>query len=603
MIASAEKVVKNRKIRTQSKSFALIRRFWSAYLSDYKGKLFLSIVFMSVVSLMTMTMARLVKPVFDDIFLARNEQRLWSLGAVILGVFVIKGVASFGHSFMLARVGQMASAKLQRALFARMVHADHAVYASYTSGKLLSLFSYDTQVVLRGMTQTLTSLVRDLLTLIFLVGLMFFQDPVLACLACVIFPFAIYWSLSLGRRMRRFSTSTQDAMAKLHVFWQEVFQGIDIIKAYTMEEIEKKRAKFKVGELVRFSLKNARMKGLLHPLMETLVGFGVVLVVLYGGYHVVQGQRTPGELLSFVTALLMVYEPLKKLSHLNSYLQESLAALTRLFVLYDEPVRVENKPRAKSLKVTRGTIELKNIDFSYKERAPLFKDLSCTFPGQKRLALVGASGGGKSTLFHLLLRFYNARSGEILIDNQNTVNVTLDSLRKSIAFVSQRVVLFDDTVAANIAYGSPRASRARIEEAAKHAYAHEFIKKLPQGYETTIGERGAYLSGGQRQRIAIARALLKDAPILLLDEATSALDTQSEFYVQKAFDYLMKDRTTLTIAHRLQTVQKADCIYVVDKGKLVQQGTHQDLSACAGPYKDLVVPRLAVGRGLSKMEQ
>ena len=574
-------------------NWQLARWFGQKFLIPQLAPLWASIAFMGIVSLITMLLAHLVKPVFDNIFMAQNEDQLWKLGAIIFGLFIVKGCAAFGHSFMLARVGQKVSAQFQKTLFDRLVYADHALFSSYTSGKLLSLFSYDTQVVCRGLTQTLTSAVRDSLTLLCLAGLMFYQDFFLALLACFVFPLATYLSLSLGRRMRYFAFQSQAAMGRLHAFFQEVFQAIGMIKSYTMEDVERLKASEKINAFVNFNLKNARMKSFLHPLMESIVGFGVVVVILYGGYQVILGIRSPGAMMSFVTALLMAYEPLKKLGHLNGYVQESLAALERLYKLYQEPRRINDKDAAKTLCVTKGHIVFKDVYFSYEDRAPLFESFSCHMKGQGRIALVGASGAGKSTLFHLLLRFYDTCKGRIEIDGQDTRLVTLSSLRRSIAFVSQHITLFDDSVGANILYGCPGASRKEVEAAAQHAYAHDFIQKLPQGYDTRIGECGAYLSGGQRQRIAIARAVLKNAPILLLDEATSSLDTQSEFYVQKALGYLMKGRTTLVIAHRMQTVKEADLIYVLDKGALVAQGRHDVLSVEPGPYRDLILPNLS----------
>lgn len=571
----------------------LARWFARNFLMSQVGGLWASVAFMGVASLVTMLLAHLVKPVFDNIFMAKNQEQLWVLGTVIFGLFIVKGCAAFGHSFMLARVGQKVSAAFQKALFDRLVYADHALFRTYTSGKLLSLFSYDTQVVCRGLTQTLTSAVRDSLTLVFLAGLMFYQDFFLALLACFVFPLATYLSLSLGRRMRHFALQSQAAMGRLHAFFQEVFQGIGVIKSYTMEEAERLQAGKKINEFVSFNLKNARMKSFLHPLMESIVGLGVVVVVLYGGYHVILGVRSPGAMMSFVTALLMAYEPLKKLGHLNSYVQESLAALERLYKLYHQPRVIKAPSDAKPLVIKRGQITFKDVHFAYKGHKLLFEGFSCHMEGHGRFAIVGASGAGKSSLLHLLLRFYDIKSGHIEIDGQDIRSVTLPSLRRSIAFVSQHITLFDDTVAANILYGRPEASWDEVEKAARHAYAHEFIEALPQGYDTRIGECGLYLSGGQRQRIAIARALLKNAPILLLDEATSSLDTQSEFYVQKALNYLMKGRTTLVVAHRMQTVREADLIYVLDQGRLVAQGRHEGLSVEPGPYRDLVLPNLA----------
>ncbi len=572
----------------KNKSFALFHRFWSLFLKPFRLSFVLSAFFMGITALSTAALAHFVKDVFDDIFLARAPQRLWVLGSVVLGVFALKGFAAFGHSFILTHAGQKISACFQESLFRRLIYADHILFTRYSSGKLLSLLTYDTQVVFRGLTQTLVSFVRDSLTLIFLVALMFYQDWWLSCIACFGFPLSTWLVLLVGKKMRYLSAQTQEAMGALHAFFQQAFQGISLVKTYTMEEFEIKKARQNIGTFVRFSLKNARIKAFLHPLMETIGGVAVAVVIFYGGYQVIVGVRTPGMLMSFITALLMSYEPLKRLAHLNGHLQEALSALERLFRLYDAPKAITTPPKAKELHVRKGQVSFENISFSYKEEEPLFRDFSCVVEGGRRVAFVGPSGSGKSTLLHLLLRFYDVDKGRILVDGQDIRDTKLESLRQSIAFVSQETVLFDDTVAGNIRYGCLDASDQEVIEAAKRAYAHDFIDKLPQGYKTKIGERGLRLSGGQRQRLAIARAFLKNAPILLLDEATSALDARSERWVQKGLEHLMDQRTTFIVAHRLNTVKRADVIYVLDQGKIVEQGTHEELLRLGSAYAKLV---------------
>lgn len=575
------------------KSLVILGWFWRNFLRPYRLTLALSVVCMSVAAWMTGWSARLVKDVFDGIFMERSHGQLWGLVSVVFSVFFLKGLAAYGHSFLLASVGQRVGAALQRGLFRHITRADQRLFQSYSSGKLLSLLTYDTQVVFRGMTQTLVSIVRDSLTLFFLVSLMFQQDWFLACLACFGFPVSVFTVLFLGKRMRRIASEAQKSMGVLHAFFGEVFQGMQTVKAYTLEKTLDDKAFHKTDRFVRLSLKNARMKALLHPLMELMGGIAVSLVLLYGGNQVIQGVRTPGALMSFIAAFLMSYEPLKKLAHLNSYVQEALAALQRIYPLFFIPsASQEGQQSQKDLTVKKGAIAYRKIGFFYRKNHGIFQDFSLDIPGGRRVAFVGGSGAGKSTLLSLLLRFYPLNSGQILIDGQNIADLNLASLREKIAFVPQEITLFDDTVANNIRYGSLGATESDIHQAASDAYAHEFIQALPDGYDTMVGERGHSLSGGQRQRLALARAFLKNAPILLLDEATSALDATSENKVQEALVRLMKGRTTLIIAHRLSTAQQAECIYVLEKGKLVQQGTHDVLVQQEGAYKTLIFPQL-----------
>lgn len=518
--------------------------------------------------------------------------RLWPLATLILGIFVLKGGAGYGQMVLLNTVGQRMIATLQQELFDHLIEGDVALFQERSSGRLISLLTYDTQLLRNGLTHILLNMGRDILTLLFLIGVMIYKDPFLASIALLGFPLIVWPIQNFGRRMRKISFGSQEAMEKLHIFFQQMFQGIRLVKAYGMEAHEKARASDRIRLFLRLSLKGARVRAALHPLMEILGGVAIVIVVVYGGHQVISHTRTTGSFISFITALLLAYEPLKKLVHMHTELQESLSALTRIFHMRDTPRTIVDSPKAIDLNVQKGQIEIQNLTFAYSDQAPLFKNLSLAIQGGQRVAIVGPSGAGKSTLFNLLLRFYDPLKGTILLDGQSIQEVTLASLRRHFAFVSQEMTLFDETVRENIQYGRLDASFEEIQQAARDAAADGFIRELPHGYETLIGEQGLKLSGGQRQRIAIARAMLKNAPILLLDEATSALDTQSEWQVQKALESLMQGRTTLTIAHRLSTVEKADHIFVLDRGTVIEQGTHASLLAMDGLYARLVVPQL-----------
>lgn len=572
----------------------LIRRLAREHVRRYRGRLALALLMMVIVAATTALLAKLMEPVLDQVFTERDPATLKLVAAMILGTFVTKGLAAYGESVLMGTTGQAIVADLQARLFRHVVGADLAFFNQTSTGLLIARFTNDVAMLRGVVTNTLTSLGKDFLTVVFLVAVMLYQDWVLAAIAFFAFPTAILPIARLGKRMRKVSANTQAELAQFTTLLEQTFQGARHVKAYGMEAYEAGRADQVIGRILKQVVKAARVRAVASPVMETLGGVAIVAVIVYGGSQVIAGERTTGTFFSFITALLLAYEPVKRLANLNTNLQEGLAAAQRVFAVLDIEPRVIDHPDARPLQLQRGELRFEAVRFTYAagDRAALDR-VDLVVPAGQRVALVGPSGAGKSTLLNLLPRFYDVTAGRILIDGQDIRDVTLASLRRSIALVSQEVTLFDDTVRANIAYGRPDAPFDAIVEAARHAAAHEFVTALPQGYDTPVGELGVRLSGGQRQRLAIARAMLKDAPILLLDEATSALDSESERQIQRALDALMRGRTALVIAHRLSTVVDADLICVVEQGRITEQGSHAELLARDGAYAKLYALQFA----------
>ncbi|WP_221205924.1 ABC transporter ATP-binding protein [Limibacillus halophilus] len=577
----------------------LIARLLRGYLHDQIGRLAVGFVCMGLVAVTTAAFTQLIKPIVDEIFLHQDSDLLLPIAGFTLAVFAIKGLASYGEAVLMNKVGLSIVAALQKQLYGRLVGADLAFYNETAPGSLISRFINDVTLLRTAVTQSVTGVGKDLLTAAALVAVMFYEDWLLASIAFFAFPLAIFPIVRIGRRMRKVSRRSQTEVGRLSSLLDETFQGIRHVKAYGMERYEEARAGAAIDEVYRLNLKAEQTRNLLHPIMEMLGGLAIVAVLLYGGYTVIDGDRTPGSFFAFIFALLLAYEPVKRLARLNSKLQEGLAAAERIFDILDRQPEIRDRNEAKPLRLDQGAIAFRDVSFGYHPGQSALTDLSLEIPGGSRVALVGSSGAGKSTILNLIPRFYDPDSGQVLIDGQNIRDVQLASLRKNIALVSQEIVLFDDTVGMNIAYGSPDATPEQITAAAAAAGATDFIEALPDGYDTLIGPRGAKLSGGQRQRIAIARALLKNAPILLLDEATSALDSETERAVQEALESLMKGRTTLVIAHRLSTVIGADQIVVLDAGRVVERGHHEALLAKGGSYAQLYRAQFAEASGNS----
>lgn len=577
----------------------LVRRLWRDYLRAHLGKVVFATVCMVIVAAVTAANAWMLEPVFDYIFVNRDESMLTLLPIIVVALAILKAAASYGQGLVMRSVGQRIMCGMQLDLYKHLVHADLALFHSHGAGSLISRFTNDIAMMREALSSVLTSMVREALTLVFLLAVMFSQSWKLALIASILFPVAIYPISRLGKRMRKISGQTQHNLGRFTARLDQTFQGIRILKAYGQEAREIESAREALDDVYELYVKGFRVKAAASPVMEMLAGIAVAMVIWYGGAQVLAGETSPGAFVSFIAAVIMAYKPAKSVAGLNTQLQEGLAATARLYAVLDTPPDITEREQAKTLPRVPGNIRVESASFHYPGReadAAALDNVSLEIPAGKLVALVGPSGGGKSTLMNLLLRFYDVESGRITLEGEDLRDVTLASLRDQFALVSQDAVLFDDTVAANIRYGRLNASDEEVEAAAKAAAAHEFISELPEGYATRIGPSGASLSGGQRQRIAIARAILKDAPILLLDEATSALDTRSEQQVQQALETLMNGRTALVIAHRLSTVQHADVIYVLDHGRVVESGTHDALHKAGGLYTALCAGQLQAPR-------
>jgi subfamily B ATP-binding cassette protein MsbA len=580
-------LTKNKKIKLDQSTLRLVKRLAKDAIRPYAKRIVLSLLMMGVVAAATALSAWLMDPVVNKVFVERRLDMLWPVGIAVLTTAAIKGFASYSQSVHMSFVGLRIIADLQDKLFRHLLTQDIAYFHATTTGRLLSRFNTDVNLIRAAVSNALVSVGKDSLSVLFLVGVMFYQDWMLASISFFVFPLTVLPIVKLGRRIRRVTANTQEEWGLFTTLIEQCFQGIRVVKAYGMATYESERVGGIVEKIFKLNFKASRTRSWSSPIMETLGGAAVTVVIVYGGARVIDGATTAGAFFSFITALLMAYQPLKALANLNANLQEGLSAAQRVFEVLDTKPSILDIPNAKPLEIKGGAISFKNVHFSYNEEKGALHGLSLEVPKGATVALVGPSGAGKSTILNLIPRFYDVNSGSIAIDGQNVHEVQLDSLRAAMALVSQEVVLFDDTIRANIAYGLPGASQESIEAAARAAAAHDFITALPEGYDTTVGEHGVKLSGGQRQRLAIARAMLRNAPILLLDEATSALDTESERAVQAALDHLMQGRTTLVIAHRLSTITHADIIYVIDQGRVVESGSHAGLLAQNGLYARL----------------
>lgn len=556
------------------------------FVRPYVKRLLGAVACMGIYSAFSGALAWLVKPVVDRIFVEQDASMLALLPLAVLGVSVGKGLADYGQAYLMAWVGQRVIADVRERVYSHLQDLSLSFFHRNPTGQLISRITNDVNLLHGTVTDAVTGFLKDVLTICALVGVIFHNDWLLATVSLLVFPAAVAPLAKMGKRIRGFSRRSQLQMGSLTTILHEVLSGQPIVKAFCQEAREKERFSKENKALFRTLMKRYRIRALSSPLMESLGGVGAAAAIYVGGYRVLHGEMSPGAFFSFIAALGMLYEPIKRLNKINLLVQEGMAAAERIFQVLDEEPDVKEIPGARNLPVFRQAVELRNVSFGYGGELVLF-DVNLRIARGEVVALVGESGGGKTTLAHLIPRFFDPTEGVVMVDGNDVREVTLSSLRGQIALVTQHTVLFNDTVLNNIAYGRPGASMEEIRAAAVAANAHGFIEMLPEGYQTIIGEAGTKLSGGERQRLCIARALLKDAPILILDEATSSLDSESEEEVQKALEVLMRGRTVLVIAHRLSTVRNAHRIVVVKGGRIVEVGDHQSLLGLDGEYARL----------------
>ena len=539
---------------------------------------------MAVAAGCTAASAWLIGDVINQAYVNRSLSGIVTLGIITIALFATKGFATYGHSVMLSRIGNHIVADNQRAVFSKLLNEGLGFFSNRHSTEFIARLSTGAAAATQVINLLITSVGRDLLSLIGLVFVMVMQDPLMSFFTFVVAPPAFFFLRKLIRRIYSIARNQFHGGTRIIETLQETLQGVRIVKAFTLEDIMRERFDRNVAAVEHEANKMARVSNRATPLMETLGGCAIATAITYGGYRVIETGATPGQFFSFIAAFLLAYEPAKRLARLNIELSSALVGVRVLFEVLDSPPSEPLDSNKPSLQIKSARLAFDEVHFAYRNDEPVLRGMSFVAEPGKLTALVGPSGGGKSTVFNLLLRFYDAKQGKVLIDGQDTVSVSRRSLRQHIAYVGQDVFLFRATIRENIEFGKPGASEDEIVAAAKAAYAHDFIMSFPRGYDTPVGEHGLQLSGGQRQRVAIARALIKNAPIILLDEATAALDSESELQVREAMDHLCQDRTTLAIAHRLHTVSHADCIHVVEDGRVVESGRHDDLLRAGGRY-------------------
>ncbi len=549
-------------------------------------KLLIAMICMLLQAGATSSIPFLIKPVVDDIFINKDAAMLKLIPLAVILLYFILGAAMYGQAYFMNYVGQDIIRRLRNSIYSKISELPVSFFYKATTGALMSRITNDVNIIRAMVSTAVTGVLRDVFTVIGLTVVVFYRDWKMATFAVVIIPIAFVPIVKIGKRVRKISTGTQEAVAELNAFLHETFTGNIIVKAFGMENYENRRFTKMTNDLFRLELKAVKAKELASPVMEFLGGLGVACVIWYGGSQVISGTSTPGNFFSFMGAVLMLYGPVKKISKLNNVVQAGLAGADRVFEIIEARTDIKEVSNPVTIKTGPHNVTFKDVSFKYDDVIVL-EDINLTARPGEVIALVGMSGGGKTSLVNLIPRFYDVWKGAVLIDGLDIRKASLKSLRAQIAIVTQSPILFNDTIRNNIAYGNHNASDADIKKAAKAAYAYDFIQHLPEKFNTSIGELGNRLSGGERQRICIARALVKDAPILILDEATSSLDTESESLVQKALENLMKGRTTFVIAHRLSTISYADKIVVIVDGRIVEEGSHEDLLANQAEYYNL----------------
>lgn len=576
-------------------TFYLAKRIFIEYILPHKKTFIISVALMLVIAGTTSLHAWLVKPALDAVFVEKRAGALLVIPLVVLLVTVIKGFATYFQLLTMNILSLRITSDMRIRLYAHFIKSDIYKLHNKSSGDMMASIINEIGAVVGVINTVINGFVKQLFTLVALIVVMFYQSLELSLVAFIGFPLAAYPIYKLGRKLRNLSFKNQEMSAKFTSQMNDTLQYSKLVKAYHCEDFEIKRMSLIIESIFKMGKKLSRISLVASPFVEALGGIGVAAVIWYGGHQVISGATTPGAFFSFFTAMLMAYRPLKSVSSMNSGVQMGLAAASRLYALLDEAPKLVDKPNAVALENVKGEIKFENVEFSYIDDKKALNNVSFKALSGKTTALVGHSGGGKSTIMSMILRFYDVDSGSIKIDGWDIRDVTIKSLRNAMSVVNQEVMLFDDTVIENIRYGKEDATKEEIIRAAKLAEADEFIQELPGKYEARVGQNGIRLSGGQRQRIAIARAILYNAPILLLDEATSSLDPISEKLIKDALDTLTKGKTTIVIAHRLSTVIHADKIIVIANGEVLEEGTHKELLAKGGAYANLYSKQFEIG--------
>jgi len=565
----------------------LLIRIYKTQIKKYIPDLLVVIFFMMITGASTAAVAWLLDPAIKKIFLEKDKTMLLLIPAGIIIAFFAKSVSLYITRIKSIQISYKIKESIQKSLAEKILSSDTSFLIDHHSGKFIANFNEDTRL-LQNVTQTVAlSSLKEFITLIFLISLMLSKDLFLSILAFTIIPFAGYISKRLGKRMGKAVSGALEANESFIKYLSEILKSVFLIKIFQKENDEIKNLTNYIRKLIEKSMKVEKTRLGTAPLMDSITGIAVAIVVFAGGYQSINGDLEVGSFFSFLTALMLAYQPVRTLAGLNIGLNEGFAAATRIYKLLDNKILIKNKENATELNLVNGQINFVNVSMRYHQGEEVLNKINISIPGKKKIALVGPSGGGKTTILNLIPRFYDVTGGYIEVDGQKIKDITIQSLRKQIALVSQDTILFDDTIKNNLLYGNSAANNNEIEDACEMANCHEFIKNFDKGYNTIVGESGVKLSGGQKQRISIARAILKKSPIILLDEATSALDTESERKVQIAINNLSENKTTITIAHRLSTVKNCDLIYVIEKGQVVEKGSHLELIGKNGLYKKL----------------
>ena len=565
----------------------ILKRLYQDYTSNFIKKILIAVFFSILLAGSTASIAYLLDPAIKKIFIEKDQTLIWIIPGLIIIAFTVKGLSLYTAKIIMIGVAAEVSKNIQSDMLRSLIKADTQLIESKHSGKFIANLTNDVGMITNLVSVAILSLFKDSFTLIGLLSVMFFQNWKLSLIALIMIPLATFAARSLGKRIGKVSTEQMVEAGVLIKFLSEIFKNHKLIKIFQKENYENSRAEKFLNAVKEKSRKIAIVFVRASPIMEVLTGIMIAVLIFYSGKLIISDELNINNFFSFLAAMMLAYQPVRSLATLNIGINQGLASAKRILPIVDNKNKIADHKDGSEIQLISGDINFKDVNFAYtNNEAQVLKSVNLSIQGGKMTSLVGHSGAGKSTILNLIPRFYDCTSGDIMIDNQSIYKSTINSLRKNISLVSQDTTLFDDTIKNNIAYANLNANQEEIEEAAKYSYANEFIDKLPKKYDTIVGENGVKLSGGEKQRLSIARAILKKSPIILLDEATSSLDAETESKIQKAINFLTKNRTTIVIAHRLSTILNSDKIYVIDSGKIISEGSHKELLLNSSVYKN-----------------